>query len=64
MALLSTLDSSLWSLASQYTLVALHAFRLLPHWVANNGLGAWHRGLWKFFYKSFVFQRAALLHLF
>lgn len=64
MALLSTLDSSIWSLATQYSLVALHAFRLLPHWLGNNALWAWHRGVFKFIYKSFVFQRAAILQRF
>lgn len=64
MALLSTLDSSLLSLATQYTLVALQAFRLLPQWVRNKALGAWHRGVFKFIYKSLVFQKAAILQRF
>jgi squalene monooxygenase len=60
MALLSTLDSSIVSLATQYMLVALHAFRLLPCWFRNKAIGAWHRGVFKFLYKSLVFQRAAI----
>lgn len=59
MALLSSLDSSLVSLASQYTLVALQAFRLLPHWFRNKAIGAWHKGVFLFLYKSFKFQQAA-----
>jgi 2-polyprenyl-6-methoxyphenol hydroxylase-like FAD-dependent oxidoreductase len=60
MALLSTLDNSLVSLGTQYALVALHAFRLLPHWVKNDAIGAWHRGMFKFLSKSVAFQRAAI----
>lgn len=60
MALLSSLDSSIFSLAYQYGLVALQAFRLLPEWVRNQTLGAWHRGVLLFLYKSFKFQEAAL----
>lgn len=60
MALLSSLDSSIFSLAYQYGLVASHAFRLLPRWIANKTLMAWHRGILLFLYKSFKFQQAAL----
>lgn len=64
MALLSTVDSSLVSLATQYTAVALHAFRLLPQWIKDHSLRDWHRGMLKFAYKSLMFQRAALAQLF
>ncbi|CAL1239847.1 FAD-dependent oxidoreductase [Candidatus Methylocalor cossyra] len=60
MALLSSLDNSLVSLAWQYTLVALQAFRLLPRWLKSRTLGSWCRGLLKFFHKSLKFQQAAL----
>ena len=60
MALLSTLDSSLMSLGTQYALVTLHAFRLLPRWARNDALGAWRKGLFTFFARSVAFQRAAL----
>ncbi len=60
MALLSSLDSSIFSLAYQYGLVALQAFRLLPQWIRNRALIAWHRGVLLFLYKSFKFQQSAL----
>jgi 2-polyprenyl-6-methoxyphenol hydroxylase-like FAD-dependent oxidoreductase len=60
MALLSTLDSSIFSLAYQYSLVALQAFRLLPQWMRNQALAAWRRGVLLFLYKSLKFQQAAL----
>ena len=60
MALLSTLDSSIFSLASQYGLVALQAFRLLPRWFRREGILAWHRGVFKLLCKSLSFQHAAL----
>ncbi|MFM8333303.1 MAG: FAD-dependent oxidoreductase [Candidatus Methylumidiphilus sp.] len=61
MQLLSTLDSSIFSLATQYALVALHAFRLLPHWLAERGLFAWHKGVFKLVSKSLEFQQTALV---
>ena len=60
MALLSTLDSSHLSLAVQYALVALQAFRLLPHWFKNDAISAWRKGVFKFLTKSIAFQRAAI----
>jgi len=61
MALLSTLDSSIFSLATQYALVALHAFRLLPHWIEEKALLAWNKGVLKLFLKSLEFQQTAIL---
>lgn len=60
MALLSTLDSSIFSLASQYALVALHAFRLLPRWFAEKEFIAWNKGVYKLLIKSLEFQHTAL----
>ncbi|QSA98169.1 NAD(P)/FAD-dependent oxidoreductase [Methylococcus sp. EFPC2] len=60
MALLSTLDSSIFSLAAQYTMVALHAFRLLPRWLRRKALGNWNRGMLKLLLKSLVFQQTAI----
>lgn len=60
MALLSTLDNSIFSLAREYVLVALHAFRLYPRWVRNRAALAWHKGLFKLLYKSVTFQHAAV----
>ncbi len=62
MALLSTLDSSIFSLAKQYALVALEAFRLAPQWFRNKSVGAWHKGVLWLLYKSLSFQHAALSH--
>jgi flavin-dependent dehydrogenase len=64
MALLSTVDSSILSLAAQYAAVASHAFRLLPHWIRNRAMLDWQRGVLKFFVKSLQFQRAALAQRF
>ncbi|MGZ8247316.1 MAG: FAD-dependent oxidoreductase [Methylomagnum sp.] len=61
MALLSTLDSSILSLATQYLVVASHALRLLPTWIKSHGLNVWGRGVLMFLSKSFAFQRAALV---
>ncbi|WP_045225730.1 FAD-dependent oxidoreductase [Methyloterricola oryzae] len=60
MALLSTLDSSIYSLAREYALVALHAFKLLPRWSRNRAMAAWHRGVFKLLCKSVAFQHAAV----
>lgn len=62
MALLSTLDSSFLSLATQYILVALQAFRLLPRWFRNRSFLSWHKGVFWLLYKSLSFQHAALSH--
>lgn len=62
MALLSTLDSSFFSLATQYVFVALQAFRLLPRWFRNRAFLSWHKGVFWLLYKSLSFQRAALSH--
>jgi squalene monooxygenase len=60
MALLSSLDSSIFSLATQYAMVALHAFRLLPRWIGRKAFGQWSRGVLKLFTKSLVFQQTAI----
>jgi hypothetical protein len=60
MALLSTVDSNIFSLATQYATVSLQAFRLLPRWFRENALGAWHRGVLKLLLKSVTFQHKAL----
>jgi 2-polyprenyl-6-methoxyphenol hydroxylase-like FAD-dependent oxidoreductase len=62
MALLSTLDSSFLSLATQYVLVAFQAFRLLPEWVRNRSLLSWNKGVFWLLRKSLSFQHAALSH--
>lgn len=61
MALLSTLDSSIFSLATQYAMVALHVFRLMPRWFAERGLFAWTKGVFKLFLKSLEFQQTAIV---
>jgi len=60
MALLSTLDSSIYSLATQYAMVALHAFRLLPRWFEEKTLFSWNKGVFKLFLKSLEFQQTAI----
>lgn len=60
MALLSTLDTSIFSLASQYGLVGMQAIRLLPQWIRNRALLKWHLGIYRMVGKSLSFQRAAL----
>ncbi|MDF9393677.1 MULTISPECIES: squalene monooxygenase [Methylococcus] len=60
MALLSTLDSSIFSLASQYALVGLQAFRLLPQWLSAKMAGDWLRGVAQLVSKSLKFQQDAL----
>jgi len=60
MALLSTLDSSIYSLAAQYALVALQAIRLVPRWIREKALLDWHRGVFKLICKSISFQQAAI----
>ncbi|MCX7108663.1 MAG: NAD(P)/FAD-dependent oxidoreductase [Proteobacteria bacterium] len=60
MALLSMLDSSIFSLAAQYLLVVLHVFRLLPHWVKEKKLSSWLNGVFKLFIKSLEFQQTAI----
>jgi 2-polyprenyl-6-methoxyphenol hydroxylase-like FAD-dependent oxidoreductase len=60
MELLSTLDSSIFSLASQYAMVALHAFRLLPRWFGEKAFLDWNKGVYKLLFKSVEFQQTAL----
>lgn len=60
MALLSTLDTSIYSLASQYARVALQALRLYPRWIRGNAALAWYRGVFKLICKSVSFQQAAI----
>lgn len=60
MELLSTLDSSIFSLAAQYAMVALHAFRLLPRWFEERAFLAWNKGVFKLFFKSLEFQHTAI----
>lgn len=62
MALLSTLDSSIFSLATQYALVAMQAFRLAPQWIREQSLLAWSKGFVRLLVKSLSFQHAALSH--
>jgi 2-polyprenyl-6-methoxyphenol hydroxylase-like FAD-dependent oxidoreductase len=61
MELLSTLDSSIFSLAIQYVMVALHAFRLLPQWFEEKALLSWNKGVFKLFFKSLEFQHTAIV---
>ena len=60
MALLSTLDSSILSLATEYALVALQAVRLFPSWSRKNAAVAWQRGVFKLLRKSVSFQKSAI----
>ena len=60
MALLSTVDSNIFSLATQYAIVSLQAFRLLPSWFKENALGAWHKGVLRLLLKSLTFQHKAI----
>ncbi len=60
MALLSMLDSSIFSLAGQYLLVVTHVFRLLPSWVREKKLMSWGDGVFKLFVKSLEFQQTAI----
>lgn len=60
MALLSTLDSSILSLATQYLTVVLYAFRLIPRWLREKSFGEWQRGISRLFAKSLGFQRTVI----
>lgn len=60
MDLLSMMDSSIFSLAAQYALVALHVFRLLPRWFHEKKLLGWTHGVFKLFVKSVEFQQTAI----
>jgi squalene monooxygenase len=60
MALLSSVDSSIFSLATQYGTVALQAFRLFPRWFFQKTLADWHRGVLRLVQKSLAFQYAAM----
>jgi len=61
MELLSTLDSSIFSLAIQYAMVALHAFRLLPRWFGEKAFLAWNKGVYKLLFKTVEFQHTAIV---
>jgi len=56
MALLSTLDSSILSLATQYLTVVLHAVWLIPQWARERSFGDWNRGVFRLLAKSLSFQ--------
>jgi len=60
MALLSTLDSSILSLAIQYLTVVLHAFRVIPRWLRKETFADWQRGVCRLLGKSLGFQRAMI----
>lgn len=60
LALLSTLDSSIFSMGLQFLLVVMQSFRLLPRWVREKTLGHWFMAIGKLFYKSLSFQQIAL----
>lgn len=60
MALLSSVDSSIFSLATQYGTVALQAFRLFPRWFVEKTVTDWHRGVLRLIQKSLAFQYAAM----
>jgi len=60
MELLSSRDSSSFSLAAQYVMVVLHAFHLLPHRHGPRALVGWSQGMLKLLRKSVSFQRTAL----
>ena len=60
MALLSTLDSSILSLAIQYLAVVMHAFRLIPRWLSEKSLAEWNKGVFKLFGKTLGFQRTVI----
>jgi 2-polyprenyl-6-methoxyphenol hydroxylase-like FAD-dependent oxidoreductase len=60
MALLSTVDTSIFSLATQYATVAVQAFRLLPAWLKRNAAIDWQLGVVKLMQKSLAFQYAAI----
>ncbi len=60
MALLSTVDTSIFSLATQYGTVALQAFRLLPLWFLERTVADWHKGVLRLVYKSLAFRYAAI----
>jgi 2-polyprenyl-6-methoxyphenol hydroxylase-like FAD-dependent oxidoreductase len=60
MALLSTLDSSVLSLATQYLTVVLHAIRLIPQWRRQRSIADWNRGVFRLLAKSLGFQRTVV----
>jgi squalene monooxygenase len=64
MALLSTLDSSILSLATQYLTVVMHAFRLIPRWSREKTLADWYRGVYRLLCKSLGFQRTVIVQWF
>ncbi len=60
MALLSTVDSGTFPMATQYAMVALQAFRLLPLWLQKKAAADWRRGMRRLTYKGLAFQYAAI----
>lgn len=60
LALLSTIDSSIFSMGLQFALVILQSFRLLPRWLREKTLGHWLMAIGKLFYKSLSFQQIAI----
>jgi len=62
MALLSMLDGSILSLATQYAAVVRQAFLLIPRWRREETLADWSRGVLALSRKSLRFQRAVIDH--
>jgi squalene monooxygenase len=60
LALLSTIDSSIFSMGVQFGLVVLQSFRLLPRWLREEPIGQWFLLIGKLFYKSLTFQQIAV----
>jgi squalene monooxygenase len=60
MELLSMLDNSIYTLATQFALVALHSLRLFPIWYRNGAMGAWWQGVFKLLLQSLSFPNAAI----
>jgi 2-polyprenyl-6-methoxyphenol hydroxylase-like FAD-dependent oxidoreductase len=62
LALLSTLDSSILSMGSQFAFVVLQAFRLLPDQMRGGQLGTWLISMSKLAIKSLSIPQAAFAH--
>jgi len=60
LALLATIDSSIFSMGLQFAMVVLQSFRVLPLWVREKTLGHWTLALGKLLYKSMSFQHIAV----
>jgi 2-polyprenyl-6-methoxyphenol hydroxylase-like FAD-dependent oxidoreductase len=60
MALLSTVDSSILSLATQYLTVVMHAIGLIPQWGRERTLADWAWGVARLLRKSLGFQRSVI----